>query len=492
MATESLSYATAAKFMGKDEVSSSLPPDKERGMTMETEHDKARRLLVSLAVDTQAKRKHATQEQIDSANLGEHAFAILGEALGAEMFDSVDSIDVAEPAVHFHSDESRLSKLSANEPKPRFKVQTDGSVKPIYDLRAGAVGTSLTPTPLTQGEYEIHAVHARTKSPDGTTMYCCVALTENNARQLIQVDEKTFVDSFILAQHTQIQSSIDQPATVNPRLAEVGVKDVLRPITVSYAEHATATDPKHKLEPAKIVDHIALEAEAGDKLRPSRVQIKSLAERMKVFVDQDTSRTGDSAAIQKYIDAMEAGQDPSADAVLEIIKVAGRPKLNERVTKINEEIDKVNNSLRTTGLTPTRKEELEADKDQLLKERTLVQNILAGAREGNTVYDLLHDIESGRGSPELASLLKDKFGSIVDPTSFFEMGNDDLANPNSLASIILKHFGESRGLTDEQMQEKVAWLSKFLSEHGSDIAMMGIFALFQMMTGIVSDAVKHQ
>lgn len=88
------------------------------------------------------------------------------------------------------------------------------------------------------------------------------------------------------------------------------------------------------------------------------------------------------------------------------------------------------------------------------------------------------------------ALLNGKLGSVDDPKAFFSLSVDDLANKSSLASILLRHFGESRGLTEEQIQEKVVWLQKFLQEHGSDIAMMAIFALFQMTTGIIGDAAR--
>ncbi|MBP6993619.1 hypothetical protein KBB12_00045 [Candidatus Woesebacteria bacterium] len=464
------------------------PPSAEKGMIQESESDKAKRLITSLAVDSHRKTQTATAEQKQNANSAETAFGVLGEAMSAEIFNSLDEINVADPTVDFTATDDEHRRFAPNEPRPRFRV-VNGRAIPSYDVRAGGV-SSEQPSAIKKGEYEIHTVHARLRTAEGTIQYCCILQDSDGNKGPHIIDEQTFVDSYILAQHSQIQSGLDKPATVNPRLVEQGVKAVLRPMTIAYAEHANTSDPNHVLEPAKGVDSTLLDSEAGDKLRPSRDQVKGLAVRMKTFVDADTARTGDSATIQKYIDAMEGGEDPSTEAILEIIKVAGRPKLQERLTDIDKDIAQIESALRAPTITPDREKELTADKDQLQKEKLLVKNILAGKKQGNTVFELLQDVQDGRGSADLAKLLGDKLENITDPAAFFELKADDLKDKNSLASIILKHFGESRGLTDEQMKEKVAWLSKFFKDHGSDIAMMGIFALFQMMTTMIGDAAK--
>lgn len=482
------SFSNAPKFEAKKETVST-PPNTEKGMMHETEQDKARRLIISLAVDTNAKSKTATPEEKTGSNAAERGFGILGEAMQAPKFGNVEDIDVAEPTLDFVAQDREHKRFDTTDARPRFKV-VNGDAVPTYDKRLGGL-SSETPSNIQKDEYEIQAVTARVQGADGTTWYCCVAETTGNQKTQVMIDEQTFIDSYILAQHTQIQRGITEAATVNPRLAEAGIQEVVRTITTNYADHALSPDPSnHTLEPAKGVDIAKLETEADKKLRPTGDQIKSLATRMKKYVDADTTRTADSAAIEKYITAIKAGEHPGPEAILQILKIAGEPKLNDRVTKIEEEIQKIDGALKVPNLTPERERELKMEKDQLKKERLLVKNILSGTGANNTVFELFRDMQDGKVSTELVELLEGKLDSITDPMAFFELKADDLEDKNSLASIIFKHFANSRGLTDGEMAEKVAWLSKFFKEHGSDIAMMGIFALFQMMSTMIGDAVK--
>lgn len=473
----------------------------EKGILQaETADRQALRMVRSLAMDTLTKRKKAEKTEKPEVvnqrmNGAEHAFALLGRALQeTKAFDSLDSIDANDPSVKDPRVNFEL-QFAKNEPKPRVLL-VNGSFKATYDLRLGGTASE-NPSVKDHNEYELLSVNARIRNSDGSfDMVCLASHTDSQGQErrdiAVRVEEEVFIESYLLAQHNSIQANLDKPTGVNGRLAQDGVKDVLTTITqnaAAYAPDSKKTSAHPQL--AQGADAAVLTKEGGDSLRPSTDIVKGLAERMKEYVDADTTRAGttDAANIEKYIKAIDAGERPGPEAIVAILKIAGEPKLKERQSKIDEDIAQIEAQKRTEK-DPKKLQELEADLIQFQKEKTVIRSILNGTRKGNTVLELFQDLEDGKGSPDLAKLISDKLKNISDPMQFFEMKASDLDQEGSLASILAKHFAESRGMSEAELQYKISWLKDFFERHGQDIALMGIFALFQMMSGIVGDAVR--
>jgi len=464
---------------------------KERGMITETEGDKAQRLLTSLALDTKRKYESASKDDQGKASELEKSFVALGKVLDAKMYPDIRSVDTAEPAYNFTKD------FGEQEPKPRIRILpgNPNQFQPAFDeARSLTAGQS---TPLEPNIYEIRSVYGRTRSDTGTTFYICYAdtldqTTGARVTEKFTVEEKVFIESYLVAQHSHLQAHLTDSTHINARLRENNVNQLLTSLTTEAATHAakSKTQPDAILSLGSATDKAILDSEAGSKLRPSKDVVQGLAERMKKHVEKDTTRTAEAATLQKYIDAIATqGDDPGPEAILQILQIAGKPDLQNRNQEIGTRIKEIDKLLTEPKTLEAERSELRAEKAQLQRERGVLDSVLAGDTN-NTVFELFQDIHDGRASAELVALLNGKLDSVDDPKAFFSLSVDDLANKSSLASVLLRHFGESKGLTEEQMNEKIVWLQKFLQEHGSDIAMMGIFALFQMMTGIISDAAR--
>ena len=98
----------------------------------------------------------------------------------------------------------------------------------------------------------------------------------------------------------------------------------------------------------------------------------------------------------------------------------------------------------------------------------------------------LDAVIKGEVNPEDAAWLNDQLIEVRDPWSI--LGDHNPLDEKCLAGKAFAHL--KRGLDDDQVAKVEAWLTKFFKDHGSDIAMMGIFALFQMMTTMIGDAAR--
>lgn len=193
-----------------------------------------------------------------------------------------------------------------------------------------------------------------------------------------------------------------------------------------------------------------------------------------------------ASALEKAQAEINAGIQPSAEQLYQILVLVGEPGLRSQLDATEETIATIKQRL-LQSLPEAERDRLSKDLNRSIQERESLKRVLIN-NKNNEVFHLLEDAQNGKMDPDLVGLLNDKIAGITDPKGFFELKPEDLDDKNSLASIIVKHFAIKHGVDDTKME---AWLSKFFREHGSDIAMMGIFALFQMMTQMIGDAAKN-
>lgn len=365
------------------------PTGKERGMTTETEADKAQRLLTSLALDTKRKYESVSKDDQGKASQLEKSFVALGKVLDAKIYPDDKAVDTGEAAYNFTKD------FGDQEPKPRIRVLPGNPTQfqPAFDeARSATAGQS---TPLEPNVYEIRAVYGRIKSDTGTTFYLCYADTLDNATGKVTTDkftveEKVFIESYLVAQHSHLQAHLNDPTHINARLRESNVNQLLSSLTTEAATHAAKlkTQPDAVFALGSATDKAILDAEAGAKLRPSKGVVQGLAERMKKHVEKDATKTAEAATLQNYIDAIATqGDDPGPEAIVQILQIAGKPELQSRNQEISTRLKDIDAKLGEKTTTEPDKKELREEKAQLQRERGVIDSVLAGQTD-NTVFEL--------------------------------------------------------------------------------------------------------
>ncbi len=466
--------------------------DKEITLRQETGREKLNRLIINVAVQTRAAERSARAkdtkgELSGKMNGAEHSFAILGAAVGdIKTFDDESDIDISAPTIDFQKVFNK-----PGEPKPRVMVQ-QGVQRAVYDRRVDPSKASN----LTKGVYELQAVYAKVRKEDGSVEYYCAAdyVDDKNKvqREFISISEGVFIDSYMLAQHAVIQRGLaDEKAGTHgltTRLAEDNVRGLLNQVTVNSAAYATdslsASKPvelEHGLEPA------ILSKEADGVLRLTAEEFTGWVSKLKNQLTGDENKLTRSR-LDTYIQAATTGKDTiSSESVFDVLVIAGQDEMRKQIGLLNTKISTLETQL-TTEKDDKKREDIAKEIKIKKNEKRLLEKLSKGQRRENPVYDLFRDIDEGRCDSKIAKKVMDSILSSERSMEFFRIQQDDMEDPNSLIRIITDHYLAKAGYDDDE--KRTAWIKDFLSKHGQEIVLMGVYTFIQLISGIIGDAAR--
>ncbi len=428
----------------------------------------------------------------DLENPAERALGRLGKFLASS---TVRIPHTGEPLLKTEVDgKYEGGVLEKNHPLPRLKESSEpGQWTTAYDQRA--TDDDIEPSAIGSGVVQLDTFTGKTA--DGAYHFLGTDATNRANGKEIVLSENDFVKAFMLAQTAELTRGLD-PDEVQPSASSGLRKQAVRGVITTmvgtcgeFVDHYDADDEEgldlvgdvneSSVKEALKEGNVTISKEAGLTLAQSMIDYnkKNLAGLPAEQVATIAS------ALEKAQAEINAGIQPSAEQLYQILVLVGEPGLRSQLDATEETIATLKQRL-LQSLPEAERDRLSKDLNRTIQERESLKRVLIN-NKNNEVFHLLEDAQNGKMDPELVGLLNDKIAGITDPKGFFEIKPEDLDDKNSLASIIVKHFAIKKGIDTEHME---AWLSKFLREHGSDIAMMGIFALFQMMTTMIGDAAR--
>lgn len=443
-------------------------------------------------IKAEAVRAYRQGLKEDIANPTEMALGRLGRYLSSP---TVNTPHTGEPLlITTVKGEYRGGVLESNHPLPRLKQSDEpGQWVTSYDRRATDEDTE--PSAIGTGVVQLDTFTGKT--PDG--VYHFLGTTANGAHSSeIVLSENDFVKAFMLAQTTELQKGLGsdaKPPSEKSGLRKQSVRGMIGQVVGACEEFATNFDESTSdgFDLVGGIDEKAVkEALKEGNASISREAGLSLAQSMIEYNRKNLNGLSEQqiASIEKTLlntqAEIEAGIQPSAEQLYKILALVGEPGLRSQLSDVSRDIQVIESRLNDKNLPEQEKLALEVELKKKKGEVKSIQNVL-NKKKDNEVFRLLEEAQNGKMDPDLVGLLNGKIAEVTDPKGFFEIATEDLEDPNSLGSIIARHFAIKHGIDDVKMK---AWLTKFFQEHGSDIAMMGIFALFQMMSGIIGDAAR--
>ncbi len=376
--------------------------------------------------------------------------------------------------------------------------QKDGSTKLVTSFDKRASDTDTDPTTKVQGEYDLSTFTGR--GEDGLLGFICQGEDDEDKRNF-QFHDSEFIQMYLVAQKDQIRKGIidaktgsspfTQPSTLdNPHVLkvlgiQVGNADeyVAKAKKPPDPDKATDVDLVKGITPEQMVT--ALERTGVDP-----VSVRKFATGVRHYITTDSwgGNPAERDKLFKEIDdittRLDQGLVPSSQDISRLIIIGSNPHLEKQKAALQLRIDGVQSKL-DSAQTDAARSKLQADLDLVKKSFAGIEAFQAGdpTAEYNVYIQALAD---GVVNSEDTNWFTNKLKAVTNPWAILK--DHDPTDPDCLAGKAFLHL--TKGLNAEDQEKIKFWLSNFLKEHGSDIAMMGIFALFQMITGVVSDGIR--
>lgn len=369
-----------------------------------------------------------------------------------------EGIQLTDPAYGLFPPDARL---------PRVRALASGAYALAYDQRNDRMPN--TPSPLPVGVVEITNYHGKTRGPDGIIVHFS---GKDSAGQPTFVDlpMAQATELMVLTQHTAIKEV--ESVKADPACATMikRCEQFVASISASKPSGDEAFDIMAEIDDADILS-------ALEKTSVSAQTVDTFAQNMLRYIQssawggtaEDRAQFGQS--INTIRDQLEQGIQPTSRQIQDILRMAALPKLAQEAQSLEAKIA----------------EQRKAGKDVTALENSLTSLKSFQSGEPGSLYRRYLDaVVAGEVKTSDAQWLTNQLLEAQDPWAFLK--KHDWQDKNCLAGKAFDHV--MGGLDPEKRQEVQTWLSKFLTEHGQDIAMMGIFALFQMMSGIIGDAAR--
>ncbi|HNQ31430.1 MAG TPA: hypothetical protein PKG71_02350 [Candidatus Woesebacteria bacterium] len=378
-----------------------------------------------------------------------------------------------EPSVGIHlKDDPESPWFGPNHPLPRVRALADGSYALAYDKRSERMPN--TPSGLPPGVIELKTFRGKTQGPKGPNDLPLVHFsgTDSAGNPVLDIalPMQQATELLVLTQYADLKASSNE--NTNPALKEA-VNACER-----YVSSITPTKP-YGNENLDITDGIADKVlrEALEVTAVSAVTADTFAQNMLDYIRSD-QWGGSPKEMEKFEQdisairqALESGLQPTGAQLQEVLRMAALPGLQRKAGDLELRIA----------------EQRKAGKDTTELENSLKSLRSFQSGETDSLYRRYLDaVVAGDVDMADAQWFTNQMLEAKDPWAFLK--EHDWQDDKCLAGKAFKHI--MGGLNPEQTARAQAWLTKFLQEHGQDIALMGIFALFQMMSGIIGDAAR--
>jgi hypothetical protein len=442
-------------------------------------------IIRSLALQESKRQPPATNEaQKSLAYLG----SILAQPKGKDL------------QAHLRRADGKPGGFRDTEGLPRVMEITkpDGKTQLVsaYDRRASDMDTE--PTTKAKGEYDLSTFTGR--GEDGQLGFICQGEEDDDIRNF-QFHDGEFIQVYLVAQKDQIAKGLEDAengTTPFTRPSPLDNPDVLRVLAIQIGNadvfvgkmaQLRAKDPAADVDLAKGITPEQM-VTALEKTGVDPVSVRKFADGVKHYISTDSwgGNPAERDRLNKEIDEiamrLDQGLVPTSKDISRLIIIGSNPHLEKQKATLQTRIDNIQGKIGSAN-TESIRGQLQADLDVAKKSLAGIEAFQAGdpTAEYNVYIQALTD---GEVDTEDTAWFTNKLKAVTNPWAILK--DHDISDPDCLAGKAFAHL--THEMNDEQKERIKAWLSKFLQEHGSDIAMMGIFALFQMMTGIIGDAVQ--
>lgn len=447
-------------------------------------------------VQSESVRAYKTWQEKEKAkkpqasNTAERSLVLLGRMLDAPQNDPSKPVSV---------DLTRCFAKNEGLPRLRASKERPGGHTISFDHRP--VASDENPTTLADDEIELTSFNGRSeqglhfigRNAKGEPQH--VYLTEQELTQLYLVTQ-----SIALSQGLQEITTKPDGISSDSALGKEDSRAVMATLLSNSSDFITTrreeiaknpnTDPPLEiglgLDPKKVESAVA-------RVAVSRNAGVSLAENMRTYVgadkrlSEDTRRKTD-AQLEEIMGRMKDGLQPTADELFSLLVLSGEPSIQEGIQKIDRKIESLEALAHSKPEGSPAQKQLLGQIDELRQARKSMREVLEGGKTSQ-MYRFLEDVQAGKASPEIVDKLSKKLSGLRDPGRFFEVNPEDLNDENSITFMITEHFMNKANvkLTKEQRSS----LLTFLSEHKSDLALMGIYFLLQTLSTTVNKALQE-
>ena len=420
-------------------------------------------------------------------NKAEMSIGLLGEILSLGPSDTAEDVG-ADPVMRFEGGDDKSEMLGANEPRLRYRIDTNGKIVASVDKRISA--DEVQPSSMQKGEVEITSLHG--KSKDGK--YHCTTIDGDGKKDVVTLDEDEFAEIFLASQgrsisegfnaDTQISGGEMRSGTLGSPEARAFWKNVANEAQIFYRE----SDPQNGKYVEKSITEMAatsMPQEAKGAITDSGITKESaikFATSMSAMLDKKIRDASDAdkpkyqdrrARIEALAAKISASDTPEAGDIVDIMKAANEEEIRAKLDTARTSRDVIRQKA-DAETDPKKKEALElayTARDNQFDQLNILLNTAGG--EGSIYTRTLASIQSGE-SVAGQSMLKD-FGSFLD--------NATDASPiiEKLEEIVAKeNETRSKNKMSEEDKKKINQFIEYLKEHKGDLLL-----IFLMTTGEV-------
>ncbi len=388
--------------------------------------------------------------------------------------------------------------FSETEGLPRVQevITGSGGTKPVTSFDRRASDADVEPTKKKRGEYDLRTFTGR--GQDGLLGFFCQGEDDDDKRNF-QFADRDFIQIYLVTQKRTIAkgladaasgavpfakpSALTDPHVLAVLSTQIGNADQF----VGNMEKLRSSDPSADVDLMKGITPEQLKA-ALEKTGISVASVLAFAEKMKACVLSDRwegsadDKKANGEAIDKIIRDLESGLQPTAGQIQDLLRIGARSELNRKQGTLQAAIDKIDSQL-AGRMSEEEQQKLKNQKAHLENQRKNIRDFHSGGRD--SLYRRYLDAAvNGEVDQADRDWLQQTLAEASEPTAV--LGDFDLENTEYLPGKARKHFLKEM---PKDPKEKAAWLSKFLTEHGGDIAMMLLYTFIQMAADVVKTSV---